>query len=57
MPEISRFFGVVIRMYFDDHDPPNFHAIYGDNEVQVSFDPVLVLRGDLPVRAVSMVIE
>jgi hypothetical protein len=29
MPEISRFFGIVIRMYFDDHDPPHFHARYG----------------------------
>jgi hypothetical protein len=30
MPEISRFFGIVIRMYFDDHNPPHFHAIYAE---------------------------
>jgi hypothetical protein len=30
MPEVCRFFGIVIRMYFDEHNPPHFHAIYGD---------------------------
>jgi hypothetical protein len=35
MPEISRFFGIVIRMYFDDHNPPHIHAIYAGNEAQV----------------------
>jgi hypothetical protein len=57
MPEISRFFGIIIRMYFDDHPPPHFHAIYGGSEALVAIDPILVLEGDLPRRAVSMVIE
>jgi hypothetical protein len=57
MPEISRFFGIIIRMYFDDHNPPHFHAIYGDNEAVVSFEPITILHGDLPNRATSMVIE
>lgn len=57
MPEISRFFGIIIRMYFDDHLPPHFHAIYGNFEAQVAIDPISVLEGDLPRRAVSMVIE
>ncbi len=35
MPEISRFYGIIIRMYFDDHDPLHFHAIYGGDEGQV----------------------
>lgn len=34
MPEISRFFGILIRMYFDDHNPPHFHAIYAGNELR-----------------------
>jgi hypothetical protein len=34
MPEVSRFFGIVIRMYFDDHNPPHFHAIYSGIEAQ-----------------------
>ena len=57
MPEISRFFGIIIRMYFDDHDPAHFHAIYGEHEAQVGINPITVLRGGLPRRAESMIIE
>jgi hypothetical protein len=57
MPEISRFFGIVIRMYFDDHNPPHVHAIYAGNEAQIGIDPIIILEGNLPNRAVSMVIE
>jgi hypothetical protein len=57
MPEISRFFGIIIRMYFDEHEPPHFHAIYGDAESLIGIDPIEVLHGDLPSRAVSIVIE
>ena len=57
MPEVSRFFGIVIRMYFDEHLPPHFHAIYAGNEAQVGIDPIMVLEGRLPHRAISMVIE
>ena len=57
MPEVSRFFGIVIRMYFDDHQPPHFHAFYGENEAQVGIDPINVLNGSLPNRAASMVFE
>jgi len=57
MPEISPFFGIVIRMYFDDHNPPHFHAIYAGREVQFGIDPIAILDGDLPNRAASMVFE
>jgi hypothetical protein len=57
MPEVSRFFGITIRMYFDDHNPPHFHAIYAGSEAKVGIDPVMVLDGKLPNRAASMVIE
>jgi len=57
MPEISRFFGIVIRMYFDDHPPPHFHAIYGKHEAQIGINPIDVLHGSMPRRAESMVIE
>ena len=57
MPEVSRFFGIVIRMYFDDHNPPHFHAFYAGNEAQVGIDPIIFLEGKLPNRAASMVIE
>ncbi len=49
MPEICRFFGIIIRMYFDDHSPPHFHAIYGGQEAQVGINPITVLRGGLPL--------
>ena len=44
MPEVSRFFGIIIRMYFDDHPPPHFHAIYGNEEMQISIDPIVNLK-------------
>ena len=57
MPQISRFFGIVIRMYFDDHPPPHFHAIYGNDEAQIAISPIGILHGNLPSRAQSMVVE
>ena len=57
MPEISRFFGIVIRMFFNDHDPPHFHAVYGDDEAQIDIETLDVRRGQLPRRALGMVIE
>jgi hypothetical protein len=57
MPEISRFFGIAIRMYFDDHNPPHFHAIYGGMEAEVGIDPVTLLCGRFPRRARDMVME
>jgi hypothetical protein len=39
MPEISRYFGISIRMYFDDHNPPHFHAIYGNREFRSASTP------------------
>ncbi len=57
MPEVSRFFGIVIRMYYDEHAPPHFHAIYGGDEAQIGIGPIEVLEGKLPRRAISMVIE
>lgn len=57
MPEVSRFFGISIRMYFDDHNPSHFHAIYGGAEVEIGIDPLTVLRGRFPRRALGMVLE
>ncbi len=44
-------------MYFDDHPPPHFHAIYGEYEAKISIDPIYILRGHLPNRAEYMVFE
>ena len=57
VPEISRFFGIIIRMYFGDHDPPHFHAFYGEYVAVIGIDPIEVIAGELPHRAVSMAIE
>ncbi len=57
MPEISRFFGIVIAMYYDDHAPPHFHAIYGSEKAEIRIDPIGVLKGRLSPRALSLVME
>lgn len=57
MPEISRFFGIVITMYFNDHAPPHFHAKYQEHEAQVRIESLEVLRGTLPRRALALVLE
>lgn len=57
MPELCRFYGIVIRMYFDDHLPPHFHAIYGENEALVSIETLALVAGRLPPRAMGLVAE
>ena len=56
MPEISRFLGIVIRMYYRDHPPPHFHAEYGEYEITVEIGSGIV-EGRFPRRALSAVIE
>ena len=57
MPEISRFFGIIIRMYFGDHPPPHFHAEYGGSRVKVEIGTLAVIDGHLPPRALGLVTE
>ena len=57
MPEISRFYGIVIRMFFEDHNPPHFHAYYGEHEVLIDLYSFAVFAGRLPPRALGLVIE
>ena len=57
MPEISRFYGIVIRMYFDEHPPPHFHAEYGEDEVLININTLAVISGKLPSRALGLVVE
>jgi len=56
MPEISRFLGIVIRMFYRDHVPPHFHAEYGDYEVTVGIETGVV-EGKFPKRALKAVLE
>ena len=57
MPELCRFYGIVIRMYFNDHGPPHFHAVYGGQEALVEIDSLAVMQGQLPPRAHGLVVE
>lgn len=57
VPEISRFFGIVVAMYYDDHPPPHFHVRYGEHRAILEIETAAVLLGDLPHRALGMVVE
>ncbi len=57
MPEVSRFFGIVIRIFFNDHDPPHFHAVYGEYEALIEIESLAIYRGGLPGRALALVQE
>jgi hypothetical protein len=57
MPEISRFLGVVISMYFDEHNPPHFHVRYNESRAVVSIKECSILDGSLPPRVRGLVTE
>jgi len=57
MPEISRFFGIVIQMYVDDHLPAHFHARQAGREVVVAIETLAIIRGRLSPRAHALVVE
>jgi hypothetical protein len=56
MPEISRFYGLIILMNFKDHDPPHFHVWYGDFKVIVTI-PDGIVKGEMPQRALKMIFD
>ena len=57
MPELSRFFGIVIAMHYNDHVPPHFHARYGSDRAAISVGDLTVLEGQLPPRVLGLVVE
>ena len=57
MPEISRFLGIIIAMFYNDHNPPHFHAKYGDFEAAIAIDTGEVIEGHLPPRVLGLVQE
>lgn len=57
MPTISEFFGILILMYYSNHAPLHFHARYGENEALIQISPLGKLKGKLPPRALSSVME
>lgn len=57
VPEISRFYGITIRMFYDDHPPPHFHVIYADYTAIIELNSLALLKGELPARAHGLVVE
>lgn len=57
MPTISRFYGIIIRMFFDEHAPPHFHAEYAEFHAQIVIETLQVRVGGLPRRALALVLE
>ena len=57
MPRISAFFGIVIRMFYNDHLPPHFHAEYGEYEALYAIETLETIGGELPRRAHALVLE
>jgi hypothetical protein len=57
VPTISIFYGIIIKMFFDDHAPPHFHAEYGEYELVIAINPIKIINGDAPKRVKSMVLE
>ena len=57
MPEISRFFGIVIKMFFDDYNPPHFHAEYSGDVALIEIPSLSIFSGRLPPRVLGFVIE
>ncbi len=55
MPELCRFYGIIIRMFWADHPPPHFHAIYGEHEALVEIQTSEIIEGSLPLGAKSLV--
>ena len=57
MPEISRFFGIIIAMNYSEHPPPHFHVRYGGQKALIAIETLTLLQGKLSPRVLGMVIE
>lgn len=57
MPEISRFFGMIITMFYNDHTPPHFHVRYGEQKALIAIQTLTLISGELSPRAFGLVME
>ena len=57
MPVITTFYGIIIKMFFWDHNPPHLHAVYGDYNALIDLNNLELIEGDLPPRAMKLVQE
>lgn len=57
MPELCRFFGITVLIYFDDHSPPHFHVRYNDDKASISINDLAIVTGNLSPRTLGLVKE
>lgn len=57
MPEISRFLGIIIRMFYNEHNPPHFHVYYNEFSAEIDIRTLSKLKGELPKRVYALTIE
>lgn len=57
MPEISRFYGIIIKMFFNEHNPAHIHAVYGNYQALLDINTFAIISGKLPPRAFGLVTE
>jgi hypothetical protein len=57
MPELSRFYGIIVRMFYGDHAPPHFHAVYQGDKISVNINTLEVIEGYMSRRAQALVLE
>ena len=57
MPEICRFYGIVVKLFYKEHNPPHFHAEYGSDEVLIEIRTLAVFAGKIPPRALGLIME
>jgi Domain of unknown function (DUF4160) len=57
MPRISQFYGIAVYLYYRDHAPPHFHAIYGEYEAKIEIASATIMDGELPRKAKNLVEE
>ena len=57
MPEICRFHGIIIRMFYDEHEQAHFHAAYQGKVAQIGIDPLTIMHGRLHRRAIGLIME
>lgn len=56
MPEISLFFGIRVTMYYDEHNPPHFHAEYNGHKILVDIEEARVIKGAFPSRQLKLIL-
>lgn len=57
MPTISAFYGILIQMFWIDHAPQHFHALYAEHEALVNIKTLELMEGDMPRRALALILE